>query len=249
MLKSILNQQGFDKQRVEELAKEYFEQADDSKRLFVLSEAGVGGAVQEYVDKEVKEAISALVDYQVMKTQKHLLESSIDQESVDEEIAKFRDERRKNSEQEATEFKPAMQEQKSRSSRRTSIDINDDFFEEETIAISPTKGRGRGRGRGRGSRGGRGGKGSSTANESTSSSRNTTRAVPKRTLNDTSTSRRKSPRKADMTSFFSSAASSRSDVIDLSDDEDEEEVLPVSKRRKTAKANQSGRSRRGVLFD
>lgn len=241
MLKNILKQEGFDKQRVEDLVKQYFEQTDTNKRLLVLSEIGVSSAVQQFVDKEENKAILALVEHQVQKTQRHLRESRVDQAELDDEIEKFREERRQNSELEATDSRAALQ---NRVPRRNSNEI-DELFEDETVAISPPRGRGRGRARGRGSRGGRGGRGSSAANESVSSSRSTTRAVPKKTLDESASSKRKT-RQTNVSSFFNStAASSRSDVVDLSDSEDED-IVPVTKKRKTATQS---KSRRGVLFD
>ncbi|GIY60228.1 hypothetical protein CEXT_562451 [Caerostris extrusa] len=57
-------------------------------------------AVQEYVDKDVKEAISALVDYQIKDIQNHLKQTPIDHAAIDEELEKVRDERKKNSQDE-----------------------------------------------------------------------------------------------------------------------------------------------------
>ncbi|GFY46545.1 double-strand break repair protein MRE11 [Trichonephila inaurata madagascariensis] len=109
MLKTILKQEGFDKQRVEDLVKKYFEQTDDTKRLLVLSEIGVSTAVQEYVDKDVKEAISTLVDEQVKKTQNHLKQSSVDHSAIDDELQKFREERRKNVQGEVDDVRSILQ--------------------------------------------------------------------------------------------------------------------------------------------
>lgn len=42
---------------------------EQKSQLKLLTEKGMGDAVQEYVDKEEKEAISELVKYQLEKTQ------------------------------------------------------------------------------------------------------------------------------------------------------------------------------------
>ncbi|GIY41534.1 hypothetical protein CDAR_553441 [Caerostris darwini] len=240
-LKTILKQEGFDKQRVEDLVKKYFEATDDNKRLLVLSEVGVSRAVQEYVDKDVKEAISALVDHQIKKIQNRLKQTPIDHAAIDEELENVRDERKKNSQDEVAEFQSIVQNKSGTSHRRNSSDSADDMFENESFMGTIPKTRGRGRGRG--SRGGRGGRGSSKANESTTStsSRSSTRAVAKKSLSNTSTASKRKERQTDLNSFFNNTAAVN-DVIELSD----EEEIPSSKRRKVA--NQT-RSRRGVLFD
>ncbi|GFV89364.1 double-strand break repair protein MRE11 [Trichonephila clavipes] len=257
MLKTILKQEGFDKQRVEDLVKKYFEQTDDTKRLLVLSEIGVSTAVQEYVDKDVKEAISTLVDEQVKKTQNHLKLSSVDHSAIDEELQKFREERRKNVQGEVDDVRSILQSKSQTTRQRNLSDSGDEMLDEETVpmAVSKTRGRGRGRGSRGGGRGGRsnskteestsstngrGARSNSRTNESTSG-RASTRAVPKKNLNNTScnTSKRKG-RQTDLSSFFNSTVDD--DIIELSD----EDEIPSSKRRKLA--NQT-RSKRGVVFD
>ncbi|CAL1298731.1 unnamed protein product [Larinioides sclopetarius] len=243
-LKNILKQEGFDKQRVEDLVKKYFEATDDTKRLLVLSEIGVSSAVQEYVDKDVKEAISALVDHQVKKTQNHLKQTTFDHSAIDDELKKFRDERRRNSQVELSDFQSIMQSKSQTTRRQNSSDSENDVFEEAVETSAPKT---RGRGRGRGSRGGRGSRSSCRADDSTSSitssSRTQTRAVPKRNLSNASTASKRKTRQTDLSSFFNNTVGSN-DVVTLSDDDVEE--IPSSKRRKVA--NQT-RSRRGVMFD
>lgn len=233
MLKTILKEEGFDKQRVEDLVKKYFEQTDDTKRLLVLSEIGVSSAVQEYVDKDVKEAISTLVNEQVKITQIHLKESTLDHSAIDEELKKFRENRRKNIQVEVENVRSILQNRSQTSRRRNLSDSADEMLDEETVPIVASKTRGRGRGRGRG------GRSNFKANESSSSTsgRASTRAVPKKNLNNTS---KRKGRQTDLNSFFNNTIDNN--VIELSDDDE----IPSSKRRKLA--NQT-RSKRGVIFD
>ncbi|NXL97985.1 MRE11 protein, partial [Tyrannus savana] len=70
----------------------------------------MGEAVQEFVDKEEKDAIEELVKFQLEKTQKFLRERRTDaeEEKIDEEVRKFRETRKKNTEEEDKEVREAM---------------------------------------------------------------------------------------------------------------------------------------------
>ncbi|NWY72629.1 MRE11 protein, partial [Erithacus rubecula] len=70
----------------------------------------MGEAVQEFVDKEEKDAIEELVKFQLEKTQRFLKERRTDavEEKIDEEVRKFRESRKKNTEEEDKEVHEAM---------------------------------------------------------------------------------------------------------------------------------------------
>ncbi|OWK18005.1 MRE11A, partial [Cervus elaphus hippelaphus] len=74
--------------RVEDLVKQYFQTAEKNVQLSLLTERGMGEAVQEFVDKEEKDAIEELVKYQLEKTQRFLKERHIDalEDKIDEEV-------------------------------------------------------------------------------------------------------------------------------------------------------------------
>lgn len=57
-------------------------------QLSLLTERGMGQAVQEFVDKEEKDAIEELVKFQLEKTQRFLKERRTDaeEEKIDEEV-------------------------------------------------------------------------------------------------------------------------------------------------------------------
>ena len=57
-------------------------------RLSLLTEQGMGKAVQEFVDKEERDAIEELINYQLEKTQRYLMERSVEavEEKIDEEV-------------------------------------------------------------------------------------------------------------------------------------------------------------------
>lgn len=57
-------------------------------QLSLLTERGMGEAVQEFVDKEEKDAIEELVKFQLEKTQRFLKERRTDaeEEKIDEEV-------------------------------------------------------------------------------------------------------------------------------------------------------------------
>ncbi|NXU37383.1 MRE11 protein, partial [Drymodes brunneopygia] len=67
-------------------------------------------AVQEFVDKEEKDAIEELVKFQLEKTQRFLKERRTDaeEEKIDEEVRKFRESRKKNTEEEDKEVREVI---------------------------------------------------------------------------------------------------------------------------------------------
>ncbi|XP_043846579.1 double-strand break repair protein MRE11 [Dromiciops gliroides] len=154
--------------RVEDLVKQYFQTAEKKLQLSLLTERGMGEAVQEFVDKEEKDAIEELVKYQLEKTQRFLKERHIDaaEDKIDEEVRHFRERRKKNTTEEEEEVREAMN--RARAHRAQSEDLSSEFSvddlasidmaeqmandSDESISATSNKGRGRGRGR----RGGRG---------------------------------------------------------------------------------------------
>ncbi|XP_029399148.1 double-strand break repair protein MRE11 isoform X2 [Mus pahari] len=157
--------------RVEDLVKQYFQTAEKNVQLSLLTERGMGEAVQEFVDKEEKDAIEELVKYQLEKTQRFLKERHIDalEDKIDEEVRRFRESRQRNTNEEDDEVREAMSRARalrSQSENSTSAfsaeDLSFDAAEQtandsdDSLSAVPTRGRGRGRGR-------RGGRGQSSA--------------------------------------------------------------------------------------
>ncbi|KAM5246488.1 double-strand break repair protein MRE11 isoform 3-T3 [Ctenodactylus gundi] len=151
--------------RVEDLVKQYFQTAEKNVQLSLLTERGMGEAVQEFVDKEEKDAIEELVKYQLEKTQRFLKERHIDalEDKIDEEVRRFRESRQKNTNEEDDEVREAMS--RARALRSQSEDFSSAFSADDSTSMDlaeemandsddsvPTRGRGRGRGR-RGARG------------------------------------------------------------------------------------------------
>ncbi|XP_067842456.1 double-strand break repair protein MRE11 isoform X2 [Heptranchias perlo] len=148
--------------RVEDLVKQYFETAEKSVRLSLLTERGMGEAVQEFVDKEEKDAIDELVKFQLEKTQRFLKERHIDatEDKIDEEVRYFCETRKKNTAEEEEEVQEAMSRARAHRTegKEVSALISDDdmdIFEEKAADSDesglPITNRERGRGRGRGS--------------------------------------------------------------------------------------------------
>ncbi|XP_061576318.1 double-strand break repair protein MRE11 [Cololabis saira] len=148
--------------RVEDLVKKYFEAAEQKVQLSLLTEQGMGKAIQEFVDKDEKDAIEELITYQLEKTQRHLQARGIaTEQDIDEEIRRFRDSK-KNTTEEDNEIQEAINRAKAHRLERGDVDPpgeSDDFgdvamdSDEGSIPFpAPTRGRGRGS-RGRGSRG------------------------------------------------------------------------------------------------
>ncbi|XP_022417061.1 double-strand break repair protein MRE11 isoform X1 [Delphinapterus leucas] len=152
--------------RVEDLVKQYFQTAEKNVQLSLLTERGMGEAVQEFVDKEEKDAIEELVKYQLEKTQRFLKERHTDalEDKIDEEVRRFRESRQKNEEddevREAMSRARALRSQSEEAASAFSADdlMSIDWAEQmaddsdDSITAAANKGRGRGRGR----RGGRG---------------------------------------------------------------------------------------------
>uniref|UniRef100_A0A2K5C736 Double-strand break repair protein n=1 Tax=Aotus nancymaae TaxID=37293 RepID=A0A2K5C736_AOTNA len=154
--------------RVEDLVKQYFQTAEKNVQLSLLTERGMGEAVQEFVDKEEKDAIEELVKYQLEKTQRFLKERHIDdlEDKIDEEVRLFRESRQKNTNEEDDEVREAMNRARALRSQSEesasafsaddlmSIGLAEQMADDSDDSISGAASKGRGRGRGR--RGGRG---------------------------------------------------------------------------------------------
>lgn len=154
--------------RVEDLVKQYFQTAEKNVQLSLLTERGMGEAVQEFVDKEEKDAIEELVKYQLEKTQRFLKERHIDalEDKIDEEVRRFRESRQKNTNEEDDEVREAMS--RARALRSQAEDSASAFSADDLMSIDlaeqmaddsdggSTAAASKGRGRGRGRRGGRG---------------------------------------------------------------------------------------------
>ncbi|KAK5929362.1 hypothetical protein CgunFtcFv8_010597 [Champsocephalus gunnari] len=144
--------------RVEDLVKQYFEATEQNVQLSLLTEHGMGKAIQEFVDKDEKDAIEELITYQLEKTQRHLQARGVTTEQdIDLEIQRFRDSK-KNTTEEENEIKEAINRAKAHRLERgempvdMSVDLALESDEDAAPLAPPTRGRGRGA-RGRGSRG------------------------------------------------------------------------------------------------
>ncbi|ESO84026.1 hypothetical protein LOTGIDRAFT_108504 [Lottia gigantea] len=190
--------QSLDSARVEDMVRDYFTKVESGSKLQVLTEKGMGDAIKEYVDKEEREAISELVKYQVGKTQKYLKQRNADEEVIDVEICRFRDER-KGKKQEEEEIQEAMKLAQAKRSSQDDKDENDNdasVIDSEDSDSSSTASRGRGRGRGRGSRA----RGSTSSQTSTRGSRGgrgkKTPVVENNTITNSFSKFKRSPRGA-----------------------------------------------------
>lgn len=229
--------------RVEDLVKQYFQTAEKKVQLSLLTERGMGEAVQEFVDKEEKDAIEELVKFQLEKTQRFLKERHIDaeEEKIDEEVRKFRESRRKNTEEEDEEVREAMTRARAHRSEGVVLDSasSDEGLMDTGMKASgdsdddipTTLSRGRGRGRARGARGqssaargsSRRGRGNTSQGSSTSS--RTYKSVPDKNLSIMDAFRSLKPEPSQSTSKFFSE--------DIIDDEMDLEESPISLSSKT----------------
>ncbi|MED6234632.1 meiotic recombination [Ataeniobius toweri] len=145
--------------RVEDLVKQYFEAAEQKVQLSLLTEQGMGKAIQEFVDKDEKDAIEELITYQLEKTQRHLQSRGVTTEQdIDAEIQRFRDSK-KNTTEEENDIREAINRARAHRLEHGDPDVSDEpadvamDSDEGSVALpAATRGRGRG-GRARGGRG------------------------------------------------------------------------------------------------
>lgn len=233
--------------RVEDLVKQYFQTAEKNVQLSLLTERGMGEAVQEFVDKEEKDAIEELVKYQLEKTQRFLKERHIDalEDKIDEEVRRFRESRQKNTNEEDDEVREAMS--RARALRSQSEDSASAFSADDLMSVDPAEqtandsddsistAPSRGRGRGRGQRGGRGqnlaprggsqrGRAGTGLNTSRSrSSRTTVSTSRNMSILDAFKSSRQQPTRSVATKNYS-------EVIEVDESDEEEESFPTTSK-------------------
>ncbi|XP_048838073.1 double-strand break repair protein MRE11 [Brienomyrus brachyistius] len=258
--------------RVEDLVKQYFETAEKNVQLSLLTEQGMGKAVQEFVDKEERDAIEELINYQLEKTQRHLRERGVEamEDKIDEEVRRFRESKR-NTAEEQKDIQEAMSRVKAHRSQDQPDPFLDDDpdiselldcpMESDDEPPTPQSSHGRGRGQGRRGRGqssaprgsSRRGRGGVTASEPKPSGRGRAQKtalsspMKNRSIVDAfQVASRKSTRGSAQTSY--------ADVI-IDDDSDEDLSFARSSKlpQRTSSAPRPSQSqsqtRKGVCFD
>ncbi|XP_064144900.1 double-strand break repair protein MRE11 isoform X2 [Loxodonta africana] len=234
--------------RVEDLVKQYFQTAEKNVQLSLLTERGMGEAVQEFVDKEEKDAIEELVKYQLEKTQRFLKERHIDavEDKIDEEVRRFRESRQRNTDEEDDEVREAMSRARAHRSQLEdtasavsaddlmSVDLAEEMADDSDDSNSAAANRGRGRGRGR--RGGRGqnsasrgepqrgrGTGMATASRSRSSKPTTSASSRNMSILDVFKPARQQP-------SGNAATKNYSEVIEVEQSDEEDDIFPTSSK-------------------
>lgn len=246
--------------RVEDLVKQYFEATEQTVQLSLLTEQGMGKAIQEFVDKDEKDAIEELITYQLEKTQRHLQARGVTTEQdIDTEIRRFRDSK-KNTTEEENEIKEAINRAKAHRLERGNEPADMDMSTELALDSDdgsgpfspPTRGRGRGS-RGRGARGrGRG----ATASEPKPAGRGRSQK------SSTATQSRSIMQAFQAPSQRSSRTAARPSYVDEVTIDDSDEDIPVMKATRppprpasssssfTKYSSQSqSQTSRGVAFD
>lgn len=261
--------------RVEDLVKQYFQTAEKNVQLSLLTERGMGEAVQEFVDKEEKDAIEELVKYQLEKTQRFLKERHIDalEDKIDEEVRRFRESRQKNTNEEDDEVREAMTRARALRSQTEdsssafnaddfmSIDVAEQMADDSDDSIPEAANKGRGRGRGRRgrrgqssvSRGGsqrgraRTGLESSTRGRSSKATTSRSRNMP---IMDAFKSARQQPSQ-------NVATKSYSEVIEVDESDEEDDIFPTTSKpdqrwsntSSSSKSMSQGQIAKGVNFE
>ncbi|XP_060035649.1 double-strand break repair protein MRE11 isoform X2 [Erinaceus europaeus] len=247
--------------RVEDLVKQYFQTAEKNVQLSLLTERGMGEAVQEFVDKEEKDAIEELVKYQLEKTQRFLKERHIDalEDKIDEEVRRFRESRQKNTNEEDDEVREAMTRARALRSQSEdfafstddllSIDMAEQMAEDSDddslAATVPSRGRGRGRGR-------RGGRGQSSAARG-ASQRGRASGLETSTRGRGSKAAASTSRNMSILDVFKStrqqpsrnvATKNYSEVIEADESDEEEDLFPGTSKTDPRLSSMSSSSRR-----
>lgn len=191
--------------KVQDLVGKYFKKADDKNKMIALTEKGLSDAIQEYIEKDEKDAIAELINFQIDKIQKYI-KSEVkwqNEYQLEQEIRNFQQMRVSNQDEEDQEIKGIFEKTRKHTQqtqkRADDVDSEDEvitkkkpttFDSDENLdddldpdLIPKQSGRGRGsrggaaatRARGKGSRGGRGGRGAK-ASDTTLFSNTTTRS-------------------------------------------------------------------------
>lgn len=174
--------------KVHDIVNKYFKVAEDKNKLTALTDKGLGDAIQEYIEKDEKDAISELINFQIEKIQKYLKNqsmNSINDAQLTEEIKKFQRMRLANQEEEDNEVKSIFEKTKTQTQTKPDRSVLDSQFdkfmndsdgeqsvkkrygssdedlEADLIPSKPARGKGSRGGRGSrgGGRGSRGGRG------------------------------------------------------------------------------------------
>ncbi|XP_076184399.1 double-strand break repair protein MRE11 isoform X4 [Aptenodytes patagonicus] len=262
--------------RVEDLVKQYFQTAEKKVQLSLLTERGMGEAVQEFVDKEEKDAIEELVKFQLEKTQRFLKERRTDaeEEKIDEEVRKFRESRKKNTEEEDEEVREAMTRARAHRSEDTVLvaassdeELMDTGMKgtgdsDDGLPATLSRGSGRARGRARGARGqnsaargsSRRGRGSTSQETATSSRTYKPVSVPAKNMSVMDAFRSLKPEPTlnsskSYSEFFQETIDDDSDLEDISivpSSKVNQRLSTTSSRGKTGSQSQTSR---GVDFE
>ncbi|KAG0719874.1 Double-strand break repair protein MRE11 [Chionoecetes opilio] len=160
---------------VEDLVEQIFkDNTSPEGEMRLLTERGMGAAITAFVHKDDKNAVSAMIDYQVQRMEEHILsldKDYDDPEELEADIKAFRLKRSTDPKlvKEEEEVMSALSKNKKRSDNNASADLSDGDIDMDSTedsdgdgdgtsdSVPPTRGRGS---RGRGSRGPRGGRGS-----------------------------------------------------------------------------------------
>ncbi|KAL8607335.1 hypothetical protein ACOMHN_039485 [Nucella lapillus] len=263
--------QCLDSARVEDMVKEYFSKVDTACQLQVLTEKGMGEAVKEYVDKEEREAISELVKYQLQKTQKYLKVRNTEQESIDTEVHRYKDERRKKHEEDQEVQEALKRAQSLRDSNPDQDSRMNSDSDAEPSTSAPARGRGRGRGRG-GSKGskssadnddsvntpaprGRGGRGSRSRGRGKAPVVMETGSRSVKDMFLAGSQQKASQRGNGKTASYTLEDSDDDGAIQISEDDEDDMFNIPSSRQKQAQKSSSSKSKaskkraRGAVFD
>ncbi|XP_013160730.1 double-strand break repair protein MRE11 [Falco peregrinus] len=259
--------------RVEDLVKQYFQTAEKKGQLSLLTERGMGEAVQEFVDKDEKDAIEELVKFQLEKTQKFLKERCADAEEskIDEEVRKFRESRKKNTDEEDEEVHEAMTRARAHRSEDAvlvSASSDEELMDmgvkgtgdsDDGLPATLSRGRGRARGRARGARGqnltargsSRRGRGNTSQESATSSRTYKPVTAPAKNMSILDAFRSLKPEPS-----LNSSKSYSEDIIDDDSDLEDISIVPSSKVNQRlsstpsfSKRGSQSQTARGVDFE
>lgn len=224
--------------KVQDLIANYFRKADEINKMVAITEKGLTDAIQEYIVKDEKDAISELINYQINKIQT-FLKNEVNWQNefqLEEEIRNFQKIRLSNVEDEEKELKKIFEKTRKNTQNSTKMDDSFDMSSlsrknvdsdeaDEEIRENPgsVQGRGSRRGlatsRGRGSRTTRAGRGKKIFQEENSTFQNFSHQIKKEQDSDDDLIILESNRRP--IKSMGTSQSVRRTRIDYDDDEDE----------------------------
>lgn len=150
-LREVTSSEALETSRMEDLVREYFETADETRHMMVLTDCGMQEAVKQFVEKDVTDAIADIVRMQEARAMNKLLAlgDSLTEDRLEEEVCKMKAHYETQPQDEVQEIRRRIQSSQRQQPRRQLDDEDDDEQDIDEFEEQPAPSRGRGGRRGR----------------------------------------------------------------------------------------------------